>query len=101
MHVARWNYDAGFRLVAIMAVEDDLHVAVGMLSCRSFFTLSITQGAELMASFGVNVPPGKPAFNLEDVKLAMDAMADENGEVLAVLTIVMIKLIDIGSIASP
>lgn len=34
-----------------------------------------------MSKFGVNVPPGKPAFSMEDVKLASEAMADPDGEV--------------------
>lgn len=74
-----------------------LHGAVGIFSCGLSFDRAITQGAELMASFGVNVPPGKPAFNLEDVKSAIDAMADENGEVLASQTIEMIEIVQMPS----
>lgn len=45
--------------------------------------ICLVQGAELMSKFGVNVPPGKPAFSLEDVKLATEAMADQDGQVPA------------------
>lgn len=34
-----------------------------------------------MSKFGINVPPGKPAFSLEDVKKAAEEMKDENNEV--------------------
>lgn len=40
------------------------------------------QGAELMSKFGINVPPGTPAFSLDDVAKAAEAMKDENGEVV-------------------
>lgn len=69
---------------------------LGQLACRALRTkraafqlqqlrcLNIHeyQGAELMASFGVNVPAGRPAFNMKDVEQAIDALADENGEVV-------------------
>ncbi|KAG2450804.1 hypothetical protein HYH02_004641 [Chlamydomonas schloesseri] len=35
-----------------------------------------------MSKFGVNVPPGIPAHNLDEVKKAVDQMADEKGEVV-------------------
>lgn len=34
-----------------------------------------------MSKFGVNVPPGIPATTLDEVKKAVDQMADEKGEV--------------------
>lgn len=34
-----------------------------------------------MSKFGINVPPGKAAQSLEDVKKAAEAMKDENNEV--------------------
>jgi hypothetical protein len=40
------------------------------------------QGAELMSKFGINVPPGKAAKSLDDVKKAAESMKDENNEVL-------------------
>lgn len=43
--------------------------------------LYCTQGAELMSKFGINVPPGKSAHSLDDVKTAAEAMKDENNEV--------------------
>lgn len=52
----------------------------------SLLTLSpsphpLLQSAQLMASNGVHVPEGVPAFTLEDVKVAADKLADEKGEV--------------------
>lgn len=35
-----------------------------------------------MSKFGINVPPGKPAHSLDDVAKAVDAMKDENNEVV-------------------
>ncbi len=39
------------------------------------------QGAELMSSYGVNVPPGIPVFKLDEVLPAAQQMADEEGKV--------------------
>jgi len=39
------------------------------------------QGAQLMSKFGINVPDGMPAFTMDDVAKAADAMKDENNEV--------------------
>jgi len=39
------------------------------------------QGAEIMSKFGVNVPPGKPVFTLDEVATACDELADSDGEV--------------------
>lgn len=47
----------------------------------SMHGLYCTQGAELMSKFGINVPPGKSAHSLDDVKKAAEAMKDENNEV--------------------
>jgi succinyl-CoA synthetase beta subunit len=41
------------------------------------------QGAELMSKFGINVPPGKAAHTLDEVKIAAHDMKDENNEVRA------------------
>lgn len=41
----------------------------------------LLQGAQLMAKAGINVPDGMPAFSLDDVARAAEAMKDENGEV--------------------
>lgn len=40
------------------------------------------QGADLMSKFGINVPPGIPAFSLDDVAKATEKMKDENNEVV-------------------
>jgi succinyl-CoA synthetase beta subunit len=40
------------------------------------------QGAEIMSKFGVNVPPGKPVFTLDEVATACDELADSDGEVV-------------------
>ncbi|GMH45661.1 hypothetical protein BSKO_13618 [Bryopsis sp. KO-2023] len=40
------------------------------------------QGAELMATYGVNVPPGVPVHKLDELKGAVDRMKDENGEIV-------------------
>lgn len=34
-----------------------------------------------MGKFGINVPPGIPAFSIDDVARAADEMKDENNEV--------------------
>jgi succinyl-CoA synthetase beta subunit len=34
-----------------------------------------------MGKFGINVPPGVPAFSVDEVTKAAKAMADESGEV--------------------
>lgn len=34
-----------------------------------------------MSKFGINVPPGVPAFSQDDVKRAAEKMKDENNEV--------------------
>jgi succinyl-CoA synthetase beta subunit len=34
-----------------------------------------------MSKYGINVPPGLPAFSVEEVAKAAKAMADEKGEV--------------------
>lgn len=41
----------------------------------------VSQGAELMSQYGVNVPPGVPVFKLEEVLPAAKRMADEEGQV--------------------
>ena len=43
-------------------------------------TLAALQGAQVMSSHGVNVPPGVPAFSLDEVQKAADEMANEDGE---------------------
>ena len=40
-----------------------------------------SQGAQVMSSHGVNVPPGIPAFTLDEVQKAADQMASADGEV--------------------
>mmetsp|Transcript_11999 Transcript_11999/g.36033 ORF Transcript_11999/g.36033 Transcript_11999/m.36033 type:complete len:420 (+) Transcript_11999:170-1429(+) len=57
------------------------HASLQLQQLR-FLNIHEYQGAELMSKFGVNVPPGKPAFSMEDVKLASEAMADPDGEVV-------------------
>lgn len=42
-----------------------------------------SQGAQLMAKFGINVPDGEPAFSVKDVENAAKQLADEKGEVRA------------------
>lgn len=34
-----------------------------------------------MSKFGINTPPGTPAFSIDDVTKAAKHWADENGEV--------------------
>jgi len=41
----------------------------------------LPQGAEVMASFGVNVPPGIAVSKLDEVLPAAKKMADEEGQV--------------------
>ena len=41
-----------------------------------------TQGAQILSEHGVNVPPGLPAFDLDEVKSAAEKMASPDGEVL-------------------
>ena len=45
------------------------------------------QGAELMSSYGVNVPPGIPVFKLDEVLPAAQKMADEEGKVWALIVL--------------
>lgn len=40
------------------------------------------QGAELMSKFGVNVPPGKPVFSIDEVAPVCESLADAEGQVL-------------------
>ena len=40
------------------------------------------QGAELMSKFGVNVPPGKPVFSIDEVGPVCESLADAEGQVL-------------------
>ena len=48
---------------------------------RAFRMLLVSQGAQVMSSHGVNVPPGIPAFTLDEVQTAADQMASPDGEV--------------------
>lgn len=41
-----------------------------------------TQGAQLMAKYGVNVPRGVPVFALDQVDAAVKQMTNESGEVV-------------------
>ncbi|PNW70053.1 hypothetical protein CHLRE_17g703700v5 [Chlamydomonas reinhardtii] len=65
-----------------------LKQATGSLAALSqcqqlrFFNVHEYQGAQIMSKFGVNVPPGIPATTLDEVKKAVDQMADEKGEVV-------------------
>eukprot|EP00879_Flechtneria_rotunda_P006116 GHRR01006429.1.p1 GENE.GHRR01006429.1~~GHRR01006429.1.p1 ORF type:complete len:406 (+),score=139.46 GHRR01006429.1:181-1398(+) len=56
--------------------------ALTQLQQLRFLNVHEYQGAELMSKFGINVPPGKPAFSLDDVKKAAEAMKDENNQVV-------------------
>ncbi|KAI8462711.1 MAG: succinate-CoA ligase beta chain [Monoraphidium minutum] len=40
------------------------------------------QGAQLMATYGINVPDGVPAFTVDEVDKAAQSMKDEKGEVV-------------------
>ncbi len=48
---------------------------------RALRTLLVSQGAQVMSSHGVNVPPGIPAFTLDEVQTAAEQMASADGEV--------------------
>lgn len=41
----------------------------------------LTQGAEQMSKFGVNVPPGVPVFSLDEVDAAAEKMRSPDGQV--------------------
>ena len=43
--------------------------------------MSVAQGSEQMAKFGVNVPPGIPVFSLDEVAEAAKKMESPDGEV--------------------
>jgi len=43
--------------------------------------LLASQGAQVMSSHGVNVPPGIPAFTLDEVQTAAEQMASADGQV--------------------
>ena len=43
--------------------------------------MSLAQGSEQMAKFGVNVPPGIPVFSLDEVAGAAKKMESPDGEV--------------------
>lgn len=47
-----------------------------------FLNVHEYQGAELMSKFGVNVPPGRPIFKLDEVGPACDELADSDGQVV-------------------
>ncbi|MEW5311100.1 MAG: hypothetical protein WDW38_002843 [Sanguina aurantia] len=47
-----------------------------------FLNVHEYQGAALMSKFGINTPPGTPAFSVDDVTKAAKHWADENGEVV-------------------
>lgn len=47
-----------------------------------FLNVHEYQGAQIMSKYGVTVPPGIPAFSVDEVEAAAKKMADENGEVL-------------------
>ncbi len=42
--------------------------------------LHCLQSSEIMASYGVNVPPGVPVFKLDEVLPAAKKMADDGGQ---------------------
>ena len=48
---------------------------------REIETLTSTQSSEIMAKYGVNVPPGIPVFSLDEVLPAAKKMADDSGQV--------------------
>lgn len=48
---------------------------------RGIETLVSTQSSEIMAKYGVNVPPGIPVFSLDEVLPAAKKMADDSGQV--------------------
>eukprot|EP00878_Enallax_costatus_P009303 GHUV01009723.1.p1 GENE.GHUV01009723.1~~GHUV01009723.1.p1 ORF type:complete len:354 (+),score=99.44 GHUV01009723.1:206-1267(+) len=56
--------------------------AITQLQQLRFLNVHEYQGAELMSKSGINVPPGIPAFSLDDVKSAAGKMKDENDEVV-------------------
>lgn len=56
-------------------------VVVSSLGANAAICLISLQGAHLMSKFGINVPPGLPAFTLDDVAKAAEEMKDENKEV--------------------
>eukprot|EP00884_Botryococcus_braunii_P023604 jgi/Botrbrau1/9928/Bobra.0012s0026.1 len=47
-----------------------------------FLNIHEYQGAQVMAKYGVNVPPGIPVFNIDEVKDAAEKMASPDGEVV-------------------
>ena len=48
---------------------------------RGIEALTSTQSSEIMAKYGVNVPPGIPVFSLDEVLPAAKKMADDSGQV--------------------
>uniref|UniRef100_A0A024FS87 Succinate--CoA ligase [ADP-forming] subunit beta, mitochondrial n=1 Tax=Polytomella sp. Pringsheim 198.80 TaxID=37502 RepID=A0A024FS87_9CHLO len=56
--------------------------AVNQAQQYRFLNVHEYQGAQLMAKFGINVPPGIPAKSIEEVEKAVPQMADEKGEVV-------------------
>jgi succinyl-CoA synthetase beta subunit len=44
--------------------------------------MQAAQSSEIMASYGVNVPPGVPVFKLDEVLPAAKKMADDSGQVI-------------------
>jgi succinyl-CoA synthetase beta subunit len=47
-----------------------------------FLNVHEYQGAELMSKFGVNVPPGKPVFSIDEVAPVCESLADAEGQVV-------------------
>ncbi|WIA40115.1 hypothetical protein OEZ86_013519 [Tetradesmus obliquus] len=56
--------------------------AAAQLQQQRFLNVHEYQGAQIMSKFGINVPPGKPVFSLDDVPKAAEEMKDENNEVV-------------------
>ncbi|KAF6251499.1 succinate-CoA ligase beta chain [Scenedesmus sp. NREL 46B-D3] len=56
--------------------------AATQLQQQRFLNVHEYQGAQIMSTFGINVPPGMPVFSLDDVSKAAEAMKDENNEIV-------------------
>ncbi|KAF6261753.1 succinate-CoA ligase beta chain [Scenedesmus sp. NREL 46B-D3] len=52
------------------------------LQQQRFSSVHEYQGAQIMSTFGINVPPGIPVSSLDDVPEAAEAMKDENNEIV-------------------
>ncbi|KAG2493492.1 hypothetical protein HYH03_008308 [Edaphochlamys debaryana] len=71
-----------FALASLLPRLGSRSLAASSCQAYRFFNVHEYQGAQLMATYGINVPPGIAVTSLDELPKAVDAMADENGEVV-------------------